>query len=1318
MSNIWNYGQYDLDKDALLKYLQSNLDSYMEYNGYDEDQKQQFRNAISDISTGITNGTITGDGFNKFHDNTGTIQKNDTTANAFGYIHTVANAMGKKFGSVKKKEDKENEKETLQQEMFDYNKHGLSYNFNRKYNPFGTDSTYSLWKSEFKSQEDLNNALLDYIGQHKINIQNSNYDFSKSQVDKDSYINMLTDLENDIKVDGISNSDQNKLKFLGLDPSNFILPTNKNQEQDPFGHIKWDNQSASQKLSEEAPTVPEGFKAVLQQDGSYEIVPNDDQTKARLEGEQLASDYLKEVNKKGFLEGFKDTDKMRMTSLAINLIAMFNPEPISSAAMGFASDTLDLTADEMDGINDSWWDDVANYGMSILTAVPIAGDALSGYKAFKSLKKVAGTLATAIGTYGAGLGISNSDEILQSINNIVNDLGNASVNDWRNVYTAVQLFTGGINMVRSSINKAQAKNVTKNAEEALVVQLKNNGKTENYQFSGKDKEDLLALKDNPEEFNKYIRENFEGLDKVEAAKIKTTKERDPEASKFNIFAKRKIKSQEVQTTTKPVYEQGKIPGKWDRARYFLDNTDEAVKPTRKQVAETPKADKQETKQETPKTESSETPKQEESVVKQQTETQKQETPKVEEQPKTTVEEPIKTEEKPDFSKAREAVSEKKSVKATEIEPDNKSKATEAADTKSEVAKYNTSNIRKEFDKLKGKNKKRAKWVLKNAKQNKEYADLVKSDPSYATADFNEMLAALQKADKKITYEQAFKMLTDAGYYKEGGIIKAQGGIKAPDWYKARYGNRTSLLGWTRDKSSQNWITDEHTFHGNADSLDTVYQANKAYTDDQEAVTSDIQNYYKSGENISDFINRYNSGAAKLRATWETDQSYNGNSAEHNPLFRSMFTSRSKMQKGNPLYNLNYQEDLQDKIGSTTWHRRMDTYEKEWEDLTDAEKLKRMHSIELGNDSNVWVYKKANGDIAQIEDQELERLLNYYPDSEEKVQTLNTGQDHVGSEQKQEKVEVPKPEKPNDSFFTPDKVLAAINYFRAIRHNNKQLDLANRMVPLLYDPVEHHRYVYGDLGAIAKGQEAAGQIRSQTSKPLTSDGSLATAQRLEGENLARQYILQGWQSDNETMRKMSELAWQQEKENRENRYNIAMKNRENMHQVSKEKLMALMTKERSDYESLTNHINEWRTWLAAKQKADSDKATLLYNRRLLNWVQSNPQEYISNWNLYEGVWNRYNNGEQLTANEQKTVQQIQSRLADAYYNEIYGKGDYFGYGITRAPWEVKFSKKGGRLTKSQVDTVIKFLKESNNNYNKAVDRSVRGLYNHIKLQRKK
>jgi hypothetical protein len=59
--------------------------------------------------------------------------------------------------------------------------------------------------------------------------------------------------------------------------------------------------------------------------------------------------------------------------------------------------------------------------------------------------------------------------------------------------------------------------------------------------------------------------------------------------------------------------------------------------------------------------------------------------------------------------------EKPSVKATEIKPDIESKATESADIKSAVTKYNASHIRKEFDKLKGKKKKNAKFTLKNAK---------------------------------------------------------------------------------------------------------------------------------------------------------------------------------------------------------------------------------------------------------------------------------------------------------------------------------------------------------------------------------------------------------------------------------------------------------------------------------------------------------------------------------------------------------------------------------------------------------------------------
>lgn len=558
------------------------------------------------------------------------------------------------------------------------------------------------------------------------------------------------------------------------------------------------------------------------------------------------------------------------------------------------------------------------------------------------------------------------------------------------------------------------------------------------------------------------------------------------------------------------------------------------------------------------------------------------------------------------------------------------------------------------------------------------------------------------------------MLFNIGAYKEGGIIKASNGFEFPKWFNYK---QTALTGWNKDLNKDRWTTQGVGFHTDADSLQSVYDANTNYISDINAINSDIQNYYDNGkyETISDLIKSYNTDATSINDFWKTDHKYGENTGQHAPIFKKLFASRSADSKtGNLNYNLGYQDDLKDVMGSTMWHRRMDWYEKPFEQLTDLEKQNRIHAIKLANGEYGYVYKNHDGTIAEINADEAKRIGDLERSAPQDTTLKDAG---VLKTTNDKETKIEKPKKSNQPFFTVDKALAALNYFRAKGHNKEQLDLANRMIPLLYDPMEHHRSVYGNLRAIAEGNRAAGEVRNLTSRPATSDGGLQLAGRLEGENLAQQYIRQGQQSDDETMRQMSELAWQQEKENRENRYNIAMKNRENMHQVSKEKLMALMGKKRADYESDTNFINEWRTWINAKQKADEENANLLFNREMLNYVTNNPQEYIPNWKLYEKLWNRYNNGETLSADEQRTISQIQNHLSNAYYNEIYGKGDYFGYGITRSPWN-PILKKGGTITKNQVDTIIKYLKESNNNYNKAIDRSVRGLYNHIKLQRKK
>jgi hypothetical protein len=67
--------------------------------------------------------------------------------------------------------------------------------------------------------------------------------------------------------------------------------------------------------------------------------------------------------------------------------------------------------------------------------------------------------------------------------------------------------------------------------------------------------------------------------------------------------------------------------------------------------------------------------------------------------------------------------------------------------------------------------------------------------------------------------------------------------------------------------------------------------------------------------------------------------------------------------------------------------------------------------------------------------------------------------------------------------------------------------------------------------------------------------------------------------------------------------------------------------------------------------------------------------------------------------------------------MYGTKGYYGYGIKKPTWQPVY-KSGGTISNDMVKAVVAYLKESNKNYNKDIDRSVRGLYNRIKLQKRK
>ena len=185
----------------------------------------------------------------------------------------------------------------------------------------------------------------------------------------------------------------------------------------------------------------------------------------------------------------------------------------------------------------------------------------------------------------------------------------------------------------------------------------------------------------------------------------------------------------------------------------------------------------------------------------------------------------------------------------------------------------------------------------------------------------------------------------------------------PNWYDLLWKYK-ALKGWDTSKdSSEAGVSIKNAYHGHAGDLNTAFQANQDYTNNPNLVGQDIQAVANSGQftDINDFINKYNQNIDKLNSYFDTEIGYGDAAGEHNQLFKSMYQSRSTADNTGVNGNIGYQQGLENKSGSSTWLRRGDKYETEFEDLTDDEKALRTHPITL-NGSNYQVYKKANGHI--------------------------------------------------------------------------------------------------------------------------------------------------------------------------------------------------------------------------------------------------------------------------------------------------------------------------------------------------------------------
>lgn len=1330
MGETWKYGSYDLNTQALLEYLQRNADSYMVYHNYDQTQKQKFRTLLSEISEGIREGRITGNGYGSFSDSQGLIEESDITPKVFRYIHTVANAMGKKYQNKPENVETDNTGD-----LQDYNggNHGFLRYFFEQTDPtlLNSEITESAfvnslnnWSNTFDSTEEAVKDFSRMLNLYKDRHDYSKLNFSKIGTTSEQYLKDVDDLQK-ATADGVLDKKDlrllNKLGLQSLSPFLYNVNTEVKPEVKPVEGAEVKPGEADIKPEEVIFTEPEKALSNNENAWNYYVV---------------AKNLFKE-----------ESDQYRFAGLMADIISIVDPEPITAASAGYASDTLNLLADEKDGINDNYWDDALNYGLSTLGAIPIIGDIGIAGKITKNISKYAKVLGKLALVPSVTSAFIYYPELKQSWNNFTE--GNFTVEDVRNAWTVIQLALGVRNVTRSVRARNKANQLNDSVEEALIVKVKNaNGTKKELQFQGNDRTKLESLIDDPEGFKKYLRDNYKGLEEIELANI-STKGGGLHGIRSMIKEKSltKPKTKYVETRVAKVYNEGvDIPKKWgtSRAAHLINPGEKIDAPIKKTQEDFygPKADT------TPKTEApkTDTPQTGTSTVTS-TDTPKTGTSAIDIPPGKFDDTGVvgaATDIKPD------------------ITPDIKSGASEKVDTKSAVSGFTKNDIIAKLQGLtKEKIRKKAVKEANNIKINPSIASEVAKGTKDPSAGFNHLLSYLQQSGVK--YDDAFKMLTSAGYYEQGGILKAEGGTKFYGIIKDPY-NANSTLNGPFNYDSKNY----ESLWGGAEiegDFDTgSYRPESSVTQKTSATKeelADLETYSKQylpydnsikgqSSRINDIVDALNDFIGIKQLTLDEavgtynyfiDSMYNykrnyGKIINHrgDETKRFNFTHRSIYKTPNSENGLyGYDSNLEHINGTTTIQRGIDRTDNDIQissktDITDGASkgtltFKGPLFEALGSKK---LFKSTTGHLYLMDGEPDETVTDKTDGTDKADGTDGKKKKDYNAEEELEvpELKIQKPDRPSDNFFTADKALGALNYYKSLKYNNKAYNLAKTMTPLLYDPLEHHRYVVGDIRALMNGQEQAAKIRNTAAQPITSDANLYAATQLDSQNLASQYLSKGKATDDAAMKDSAAKAFEQEKDNKENRYNIAMKNRENIHAVNKEKLMALMAKERANYESETNFINEWRQWLLQEHQKNQGKKEFVYSRQLQNYIKQNPQEYVDGWGkLHEQAWNNYNAGKTLTAAESNIVKQIERILQDAYYNELYS-GKNNSYGVTLPSWEDNYldltpqqKKEGGKLLKIQTDYILKFLKESNANYNKAIERSIKGLYNHIKLQQK-
>ena len=532
-------------------------------------------------------------------------------------------------------------------------------------------------------------------------------------------------------------------------------------------------------------------------------------------------------------------------------------------------------------------------------------------------------------------------------------------------------------------------------------------------------------------------------------------------------------------------------------------------------------------------------------------------------------------------------------------------------------------------------------------------------------------------------------------YKQGGVIKAQTGVKTP-WYNA-------LKAVNKDTDfTSNWDTS------------TLYAGD---------TSNGLKNPWASNQ-VGNVIGRYSPTEGYTRKQAEDielkDQLYKD---FENSLFNDDGTfnkiGEAWAREVDKLIPQNSTASFYDpKTGKlrTKWvTTNNDIYgrpSKTYTNLRDYVRSVRNDNI-IGARHNIFVkkgkryyYTDANGNKVYVNPQDLSK----YKYSDKSINSFNNGvlwsdyeltglapEAGITNAKIPDSIKTKINQSPEDLLnnISPTRTYGLVRAILADKNNREMLE-ASYTQPYLIDPMEIHRNIYSDLGAEMQGQKDAAALQRLATTQAGTDFDRNAAMALDAKLKGIELKDLKFKASNDLERQTAEASWAQEKENKQNRWQTANSNKQAIYENDMANLQRKLATKAQNFQIWDTYRQQLQQEAATDWQANRARMDAMVENDITNAIKNNISGYVPNLSPQDvQLWNDIQTGRKTTANmtvaEQVRFRAISEQANQAKYDELrrYYKmpKNQYRWNIQTTSQSPTIAKDGGKLQIARLRAAI-------------------------------